>query len=127
MLYNPGTERINQTLEQMLRTYIQSDELEWERLLPTLELAYNCTNHSSTEHSPFEIMIGENPVTSENLDVIGQLSPTLWPPVTKLFHQLCDRPQSHICKAKRPKLYADMKGREEEFMVGDLVWISSRN
>ena len=41
------TERVNRTLEQMLRTYIKSDEREWERLLPALELAYNTTSHSS--------------------------------------------------------------------------------
>ncbi|CDJ49851.1 Similar to Transposon MAGGYgagandpolgenehomologues, related [Eimeria brunetti] len=39
------TERVNRTLEQMLRTYIQADEREWEDLLPALELAYNTTNH----------------------------------------------------------------------------------
>ena len=46
------TERVNRTLEQMLRTYIHSDEREWERLLPALELAYNTTSHSSTELPP---------------------------------------------------------------------------
>ncbi|CDJ64361.1 Similar to Transposon MAGGYgagandpolgenehomologues, related [Eimeria necatrix] len=45
------TERVNRTLEQTLRTYIKSDECEWERLLPALELAYNTTSHSSTELS----------------------------------------------------------------------------
>ncbi|CDJ46320.1 Similar to Transposon MAGGYgagandpolgenehomologues, related [Eimeria brunetti] len=30
------TERVNRTLEQMLRTYIQADEREWEGLLPAL-------------------------------------------------------------------------------------------
>ncbi|CDI86222.1 hypothetical protein EPH_0018870 [Eimeria praecox] len=41
------TERVYWTLEQMLRTYIQKDESEWERLLLALELAYNITSHSS--------------------------------------------------------------------------------
>lgn len=122
------TERLNQTLEQMLRTYIQADERAWERLLPALELAYNCTSHSSTEHSPFELMIGENPVTAENIDVIGDLAPTLSPPMTKLFRQLCDRAQSHIQRALwRQKTYADSRRRDAEFQVGDLVWLSSRH
>ncbi|CDJ64730.1 hypothetical protein ENH_00078760 [Eimeria necatrix] len=55
---NGQTEWISRTMEQMLRTYMQSDEREWERLLPVLELAYNSTSHSSTELSPFEVMIG---------------------------------------------------------------------
>ncbi|CDI74846.1 OSIGBa0102B11.2 protein, related [Eimeria praecox] len=55
------TERVNRTLEQMLRTHIQSDEREWERLLPALELAYNTASHSSTELSPFEVFVPDRP------------------------------------------------------------------
>ena len=58
------TERVNRTIEQMLRTYIQSREEEWPSLLPALELAYNCTPHSATGLLPFEVMIGENPLRS---------------------------------------------------------------
>lgn len=56
------TERLNRTLEEMLRMYIRSDELEWERLLPALELAYNRTCHSTTKLSPFGVMFGEDPL-----------------------------------------------------------------
>ena len=122
------TERVNRTLEQMLRTYIQSEEREWERLLPALELAYNTTSHSSTELSPFDVMIGENPLTAADLDVVGALSPTLTPPMTKLFRQLCDRTQSHILKAKGlQKHYADTHRRAVEYAVGDKVWLSSKH
>ncbi|CDJ31386.1 LOW QUALITY PROTEIN: uncharacterized protein EMH_0066410 [Eimeria mitis] len=134
----------------MLRTYIQTDERECKRLLPPLELAYNTTSHSSTELSPFEVMIGQNPVTAADLNVIGNLAPTLSPPMTKLFQQLCDRAQSHILKAKPPmtklfqqlcdraqshilkakwrqKRYADAHRRDEQYNPGDRVWISSLN
>ncbi|CDI78777.1 hypothetical protein EPH_0048820 [Eimeria praecox] len=94
------TERVNRTLEQMLRTYIRSDEREWERLLPALELAYNTTSHSSTELSPFEVMIGQNPITAADLDVVGNLAPTLTPLMAKLFQQLCDCAGGHILRAK---------------------------
>ncbi|CDI82540.1 hypothetical protein EAH_00066880, partial [Eimeria acervulina] len=122
------TERVNGTLEQMLRTYIQSDEREWERIFPALELAYNTTSHSSTELSPFEVMIGENPLTAADLDVVGALSPTLTPSMTKLFRQLCDRAQSHILEAKGlQKHYADTYRRAMEYAVGDKVWLSSKH
>ena len=122
------TERLNRTLEQMLRTYIQSDEREWESLLPALELAYNTTSHSATELSPFEVMIGQNPVTAADIDIIGSLTPTVTPPMTKLFRRLCDRAQAHILRAKWfQKSYYDSKHRDVEFQVGDMVWISSKN
>ncbi|CDI87195.1 hypothetical protein EPH_0075420 [Eimeria praecox] len=112
----------------MLRIYIQSDEREWERLLPALEAAYNTTSHSSTELSPFEVMIGENHLRAADLDVVGALSPTLTPPMTKLFCQLCDRAQRHIVKAKcQQKHYADTRRREVEYAVGDKVWLSSKH
>ncbi|CDI84999.1 OSJNBa0087O24.13 protein, related [Eimeria praecox] len=122
------TEWVNRTLEQMLRTYIQADEREWEGLLPALELAYSTTSHSSTELSPFEIMIGEKPLTAADLDIVGVLSPTLTPPMTKLFRQLCDRAQSHILQAKwRQKYYADAHRLAVEYKVGDQVWLSSKH
>ena len=94
----------------MLRTYIQTDECEWERLRPSLELAYNCTSHSSTELSPFEVMIGQSPITTADIDIMGGLAPTLTPPMTKLFRQLCDRAQSHILRVKwQQKVYTDTK------------------
>ncbi|CDJ62032.1 OSJNBb0016B03.9 protein, related [Eimeria necatrix] len=104
------TERVNCALEEMLCTYIQSDERKWERLLPALELAYNTTSHLSTELSPFEVMISKNPLTAATLDILGTLAPTFTPPMNKLFRQLCDRAQSHILKAEwQQKYYADTK------------------
>ncbi|CDJ67604.1 hypothetical protein ENH_00038690, partial [Eimeria necatrix] len=122
------TERVNRTLKQMLRTYIQPDERQWERLLPALELAYNTTCHSFIELSPFEVMIGENPLTAANLDIVGALAPTITPPMTKLFRQLCDRTQSHIQETKwQQEYYADKKCRAVEYAVGDKVWLSSKH
>ncbi|KAL8274914.1 hypothetical protein Esti_001114 [Eimeria stiedai] len=63
-------ERANRTIEQMLRAYIQSREEEWPYLLPALELAYNCTSHSATGLSFFEVMLGENPLRAQDLDLI---------------------------------------------------------
>ncbi|CDJ62483.1 hypothetical protein ENH_00016470 [Eimeria necatrix] len=127
------TERVNRTLEQMLRTYIQSDEREWERLLPALELAYNTTSYSSTElslyHTAFSAastmlqcpQLGCSKKYSQLLTHRSRaLATTLTPPMTKLFRQLCDRAQSHIQKAKwEQKYYADKKRRAVEYAVGD--------
>ena len=122
------TERVNRTLEQMIRTYIKSNEKEWEGLRPALELAYNTTHHSSTELSPFEVMIGENRITVADLDILGSLPPTLSPPMTRTFRQLCDRAQGHILRAKwRQKYYADTERREVEYQVGDKVWFSAKH
>ena len=122
------TERVNRTLEQMLRTYVQTNEAEWETLLPAMELAYNCTTHSSVGLSPFEVMIGENPIRAQDLDLIDNLEPMCTPPMTKVFSQLVDRAMGHILRAKyQQKLYADTKRRPVEYQVGDKVWVSTKN
>ena len=121
------TERVNRTIEQMLRTYIQSQQEEWPLLLPAQELAYNCASHSSTGLSPFEIMIGENPLRAHDLELADQLPHELTPPMTKAFRMLVDRASAHIEHAQQlQKAYADSKRRPEEFKVGDKVWLSTR-
>lgn len=121
------TERVHRTIEQVLRTYIQTDETAWEELLPAAELAYNCTVHNSTGLTPFEVMIGENPLRAADLDVVEDLEPTISPPMTKLFQQLVDRAAAHILQAQaHQKHYADGKRREVEFNIGDKVWVSTR-
>ncbi|CDJ47588.1 hypothetical protein EBH_0016730 [Eimeria brunetti] len=81
--------------------YIQSDEREWERLLPAVDLVYS-TSHSSTGVSPFELMIGENALTAADLDFVGALAPIVSSPMTKFFQQVCNRAQGRkATEAKR--------------------------
>lgn len=121
------TERVHRTIEQVLRTYIQSEEAEWEVLLPAAELAYNCTVHNSTGLTPFEVMIGENPLRACDLDIVDDLEPTISPPMTKLFQQLVDRAATHISQAQQQqKFYADQRRREVEFQPGEDVWLSTK-
>ena len=73
-------------------------------------------------------MIGQSPTTAADIDIVGDLAPTLTPSRTKLFRRLCDWAQSHILRTKwQQKAYADIKRRDAEFHVGNKVWINSRN
>ena len=72
-------------------------------------------------------MIGENPLRAIDLDLRDELPPTCTPPMSKIFCQLVDRAAAHIQEAQaRRKYFADKHRREEEFEVGDLVWVSTR-
>ncbi|KAL8271279.1 hypothetical protein Esti_004794 [Eimeria stiedai] len=86
---NCQTGRANRTIEQMLRSYIQNRAEEWADLLPTLELAYDCTSHSATGLSPFEVM-GENSLRPQDLDLVDVFPPTFMRPMTKTFRILVD-------------------------------------
>ncbi|KAJ3472700.1 hypothetical protein NLI96_g13284 [Meripilus lineatus] len=58
------TERVNQTLEQFLRTYVNYQQDNWNSLLPLAEFAYNNAPHATTGVSPFYANKGYNPAIS---------------------------------------------------------------
>jgi len=74
--FHPGshgqTERVNQTLEQYLRSYCSYQQDDWVAQLPFAEHAYNTSMSESTKASPFEINYGFSPqpqwsgIVSEN-------------------------------------------------------------
>ena len=55
------TERVNQILEDMLRSYVSKKQSNWEEYLPILEFAYNSSKHLSTGFTPFMLMYGFQP------------------------------------------------------------------
>jgi len=118
------TERTNRTMEQMLRIYIQIDQSRWEELLPALELAYNTAPQASTGLSPFQIMIGENPPTGKDVEM---LEPQVTPALTKTFRMMVARALAHIAMAQqRQKRNADKHRREVTYNVGDKVLLNTK-
>jgi len=57
------TQRVNQTLEQYLRSYFSYQKEDWVSLLPFAKHAYNTSMWESTETSRFEINYGFSPQT----------------------------------------------------------------
>ena len=51
-------ERVNQIIEDMLRSYVGAKPTKWERYLPNLEFPSNSSKHTSTGNSPFMLMYG---------------------------------------------------------------------
>jgi hypothetical protein len=55
------TERLNRTLEEMVRAYVNYEMDNWEELLPAVEFAYNDSAQASSKFSPFYLNYGFNP------------------------------------------------------------------
>jgi transposase InsO family protein len=68
------TERLNQTLEQYLRFYVNYEQDNWVALLPTAQLAYNATASSTTGISPFFANHGFNVPTNVETGKIAEIS-----------------------------------------------------
>ncbi|WKY04700.1 hypothetical protein Q1695_005594 [Nippostrongylus brasiliensis] len=97
---NGVCERIFQTFQEMLRTYIDSDQLNWDVFLPACVFAYNTSVHLSTNESPFFMLFGRDPVL--NIDLL-----------------IRHRTQQHIPSDTDPSIY-------KESLVSSLhaVWSS---
>ncbi|KAL3685904.1 hypothetical protein R1sor_003926 [Riccia sorocarpa] len=127
------TERVNRTIEDMLRAFTMEEQEGWDNLLPLVEFAYNNSTNSSTSATPFFLMYGEHPLTPAGL--LGRGSPT--PITTKMeaVNEFVSRLQEGVARAKiklhiaqnRQKQYADQHRRHEEFGVGEKVWLSTTN
>ena len=123
------TEVVNRTLSTMLRAVITKNLKSWEECLPHVEFAYNRAVHSTTGHSPFEVVYGFNPLTP--LDLIPL-------PISKIVHkdgkkkaeyvkQLHEKVRQQI--EKKTEQYANQanKGRRKiTFEPGDWVWVHLR-
>lgn len=120
------TERINQTLEQILRCVIEENGGEWDQYLGAVELAYNTSTSATTGRSPFEIVFGRVANVPLSLTADTQL-----PRINEFlgsFHELWESTRQRILKAQRQqKVQADKKRRHLTFKVGDMVMLSTAN
>ena len=55
---NGATERLNQTLLNILRKFMEETITDWDILLPYIGLAYRARINTVTKYSPFELMFG---------------------------------------------------------------------
>lgn len=58
------TERLNQTLEQYLRGYVNFQQDNWVELLPLAQYAYNTSVNETMKMTPHEAVYGQKPVTT---------------------------------------------------------------
>ncbi len=59
---NSSAESFNRSMKKYLRTGLEnSGTLDWEALLPVLQLSYNCHVHKTTLESPFFLTYGADP------------------------------------------------------------------
>ena len=61
------TERMNRTVEQMLRNYVNDMQEDWDDHLAATEFAVNNTEQASTKATPFSLVHGRQAVTPVTL------------------------------------------------------------
>jgi translation initiation factor IF-1 len=124
------TEVVNRTLSTLLRAVLKKNLKMWEEWLPHVEFAYNRAVHSTTQHSPFEIVYGFNPLTPldllplPNTSVLKHKDGKAKAEFVRKMHE-----QVKLQIEKKNESYAKSanKGRKKVvFEPGDWVWVHMR-
>ncbi|KAJ8002314.1 hypothetical protein DPEC_G00178590 [Dallia pectoralis] len=126
---NGQVERVNQDLGRFLRSYCQDRPGEWAEFLPWAEYAQNSLRHSSTNLTPFQCVLGHQPVLAPWQQ---SQADTGVPAVDEWFRRAeatWDATHTHLQHAKQSqKSSADRRHSDAPvYAPGDRVWLSTRN
>ncbi|GJP48692.1 hypothetical protein CLOM_g7975, partial [Closterium sp. NIES-68] len=119
------TERTNQTMEQLIRTNCPNRN-KWEDALPMLECSYNNASSATTNHSPFYLNYGMDPIVPISTNVESQV-----PRSQQFVEELQtarDKAVELIHKANATaRWFADLHRRDMTMAAGQLVLLDTKN
>lgn len=128
---NGAVERMNRTIQAVIRKYLEDDDSDWERQLQLAMLAYRHTVHKTTKCSPFKMVFGEDmrlptdeTIQQEVTDRHGDISQYIESLQSKLVSV------RELAKSLTIKQQSTMKSQHDKiskpvmFKVGDLVWLT---
>ncbi|QRV78036.1 integrase core domain protein [Ceratobasidium sp. AG-Ba] len=124
------TEITNQTLEIMLRSYINDSKDNWSALQPALSFSYNTLKHSTTQQTPAFLLRGYEPLKpSDLLANTSQKIPRIESDSAEVFSEEIKAARNKAKDAIRIAQIHQIKsynsGRKfEQFQEGDLVLIN---
>ena len=103
---------------------MSANQTDWAKLLDVAQFSYNLQRSEATERSPFEVVMGQQPMTPHTL-AKGYTGKSLAAyKFVKGWHEQADKARSYLEKAaKKMKKWADKKRRHTEFQIGDLVLV----
>ena len=123
------TERLNRTLEDMLRCVVNYHQSDWDEKLPLVEFAYNNSVNASTKMTPFNLDTGRDPIVPQDLLTHTQSLESRNEAANQLVQHLKDIMQiardNLLTAQQRQAKYYNEKHRLVEFQVGDTVLVES--
>lgn len=120
------TERVNQTLEQYVRCYVDYNLSNWHKLLSTAEFAYSNQAHEGTKHSPFFLEYGRHPRAGPTLLKQG-VSVDLNDIVQQRVEAQEQAKAALKLAAERMKWYYDKGVKNIPWKAGDKVMLNLRD
>jgi RNase H-like domain found in reverse transcriptase/Reverse transcriptase (RNA-dependent DNA polymerase)/Integrase zinc binding domain/gag-polyprotein putative aspartyl protease len=122
------TERMNRTMEEMLRHFITPMKGDWVSVLPLLEFAYNNAEHAAIQTTPFRLYTGLNPLhPASSLAEREYKVPAAEQFVTAMTAEMKRAKQCLLDAQTRMKTQADKRRLDISLSVGDQVVLSTKN
>ena len=117
-------ERVNRSLLQLLRAYVEKD-YEWERYLPLVLYAYRTAVHTSTRVSPFALMFGREPRSTDLSPPVAFDTNSYQGYLQAKLAELQDFVEANTVQAgAAQKIAFDSHAKLRSFKEGDPVWLS---
>jgi hypothetical protein len=130
---NGQAERMNLTVENYLRAFVDAEMTDWDELLPVCQLAINNSYHSTIENTPFYLEFGKNPyIPGMSTFKRAAVPPALISAVRRQWPLKQREALVHARKAmklatERAKRHFDARRMPKHFDVGDRVLLSTKN
>ncbi|HVX00592.1 MAG TPA: chromo domain-containing protein, partial [Candidatus Babeliaceae bacterium] len=122
------TERANRTIEQMLRSYVNAKQNDWDKHLAAVEIAYNNSKQASTGFSPFYLNYGQHPSFPLSLTLTetkSSINATAESILEELFKDLKIAENNMLKAQKYQEEYTNRRRREMNFQEGEKVLLST--
>lgn len=125
------TERMNRTLEQMLRSYVNYKTNDWDDYLVNCEIAYNNSIQSSTGYSPFYLNYGYNirlPIQLTSTEINSKSTNQTANEMIEQMNTTLQKAKQHLLHAQQQQSkYANQHRQHVTFQVNDQVLLSTSN
>ncbi|GKA63526.1 putative reverse transcriptase domain-containing protein, partial [Tanacetum coccineum] len=115
------SERIIQTLKDMLRACVIDFGRGWDRHLPLIEFSYNNSYHKSSKDVPFESLYGRKCRSHVCWAEVGDAQLTGLEIIHETTEKIIQIKKRIQAARDRQKSYADRRRKPLTFKVGDKV------
>ena len=119
-----ATERVNQEIEAYLSIYCTAHPEDWLKSLTTIEFTHNNRRHADRNHSPFELILGDSPISTP-ITFSHTKYPTIEEKMKRMIHEREEALAAH--ELARTKMANRKHSKFIPFEKGQKVWLDIRN
>jgi len=124
------TERMNRTVQQIMRFMVMPNQTNWDTTLPFIQFAINSSFNASTQASAYQVIIGYNPASP--FDRLLDFKPEIrdMPLQAWQQHMLQQTSRAKLAlqqASNRMAAQANKKVKTFTLAIGDKAWLSTKH